>query len=134
MLSDCVIDAHCLLWFFEGNSKLGSQARILMADPQSRIIIPAIALAEAFRVIEDGKSKIPAESELSSAIGSDRRMRIDPIDGDLVERSSALRAVREMHDRLIVAAALRVQLHSSSAVLLTADHKIRASGLTNTAW
>jgi PIN domain nuclease of toxin-antitoxin system len=129
MASDCALDAHSLLWFFEGNPKLGADARALLADMNSRLIISAIALAEACRVVEKGKSKIPSTRDLFDAIDGDSRMRVDPVDRDLVERSINLTAIGEMHDRLIVATALR-----QSAVLLTADADIRNSGLIATRW
>ena len=68
MANECVLDAHALLWFFEGNPKLGRDARLLLADPNSRVIIPAIALAEACRVTEKGKTKIPSVSDLFATI------------------------------------------------------------------
>jgi PIN domain nuclease of toxin-antitoxin system len=130
MPSDCVVDAHALLWFFEGNPKLGPDARLLLADAGNRVFVPAIALAEACRVVEKGKSKIPAVGELFDAIDDDSRMD----DRELVERSIQLTAISEMHDRLIVAAALRRYERDPSSLLVTADVSIRNSSLVPTRW
>ncbi len=134
MVSDCVLDAHALLWFLEGNAKLGDDARLLLLDANNRFIIPAIALAEVCRITEKRKTKIPSVLDLFAAIDGDARIRVDPIDRDLVQRSSNLAAISEMHDRLIVAAAIRLRERSPSSFLLSADANIRKSGLVAIRW
>ena len=42
-----VIDTHALIWFLEGNSRLGENAKNVLTDPSSQLVLPAIALAEA---------------------------------------------------------------------------------------
>ena len=134
MPADCVADAHALLWFIEGNAKLGASARAFMSDPDNQIVIPAIALAEACRVTEKRRTTIPSVTELLAAIDGDSRMSVDVIDRDLVQRSVALPAVSEMHDRVIVATAVRRLEQQPSTVLLSADVSIRNSGLVPTEW
>lgn len=134
MPSDCVVDAHALLWFFEGNPKLGPDARRLLVDSGNRIFIPAIALAEACRVVEKGKSKIPAVGDLFDAIDDDSRIDVESVDRAIVERSILLTPISEMHDRLIVATAIRRHEQDPSSLLVTADANIRASGLVPTRW
>jgi PIN domain nuclease of toxin-antitoxin system len=46
MAEQFVVDAHALIWFLEANPKLGSAAQQALVDPSSRILLPAIALAE----------------------------------------------------------------------------------------
>ncbi len=134
MVSDCVLDAHALLWFLEGNAKLGDDARLLLLDANNRFIIPAIAFAEVCRITEKRKTKIPSVLDLFAAIDGDSRIRVDPIDRDLVQRSSNLAAISEMHDRLIVAAAIWLRERSPSSFLLSADANIRKSGLVAIRW
>jgi PIN domain nuclease of toxin-antitoxin system len=42
-----VIDTHALIWFLEGNSRLGANAKAIISNPDSLLIIPATTLAEA---------------------------------------------------------------------------------------
>jgi PIN domain nuclease of toxin-antitoxin system len=134
MTDECVADAHTLLWFLEGNPKLGAGARHAIADPQTRIVIPAIALAEACRVAEKGKTTIPSPQDLLTAVDADGRMSVEPVDRDLIERSLSLTVIGEIHDRLIVATAMRRREQNTTVVLLSADADIRRSGLIPTRW
>lgn len=134
MPSECILDAHSLIWFIEGNSKLGTHAQQLLADPAVRLIVPAIALAEACRVTEKGRTTIPSVAALFALIDGDARLSVAPVDRDIVWRSTDLTAISEMHDRLIVATALQQHHYTQSAVLLTADARIRTSGLVPTLW
>jgi PIN domain nuclease of toxin-antitoxin system len=38
-----VIDTHALIWFLEGNSRLGKNAKNVITDPSSQLVLPAIA-------------------------------------------------------------------------------------------
>jgi PIN domain nuclease of toxin-antitoxin system len=40
-----LIDAHALIWYLEDNTKSGSNAKVILDDPQSQLILPTIALA-----------------------------------------------------------------------------------------
>ena len=42
-----VVDTHALVWFLEGNSRLGVNAKTVLANTESLLILPAITLAEA---------------------------------------------------------------------------------------
>jgi PIN domain nuclease of toxin-antitoxin system len=42
-----IIDTHALIWFLEGNSRLGATAKEILSDSSSELILPAIALAES---------------------------------------------------------------------------------------
>jgi len=42
-----VIDTHALIWFLEGNSRLGTNAKTVFSHPDSQLVIPATTLAEA---------------------------------------------------------------------------------------
>jgi PIN domain nuclease of toxin-antitoxin system len=46
-----VVDTHALIWFFEDNPKLGAQAKNILSDPDSQLILPTIALAETAWII-----------------------------------------------------------------------------------
>jgi hypothetical protein len=38
-----ILDTHALIWFLEGNSRLGLNAKEILADSSSELILPAIA-------------------------------------------------------------------------------------------
>jgi PIN domain nuclease of toxin-antitoxin system len=42
-----VLDSHALVWHLEGNPRLGPQAKKVIDDPASNLVLPIIALAEA---------------------------------------------------------------------------------------
>ena len=42
-----VVDTHALIWFLEGNPRLSEIAKSALSDPDSRIVIPSIVIAEA---------------------------------------------------------------------------------------
>jgi PIN domain nuclease of toxin-antitoxin system len=54
-----VIDTHALIWFLEGNPRLGTNAKAIISHPDSRLIIPATTLAEAVWIVERGRTCIP---------------------------------------------------------------------------
>jgi len=51
-----VVDTHALIWFLEGNSRLGANARTILSEADSQLILPVIALAEAVWIVERGKT------------------------------------------------------------------------------
>ncbi len=44
-----VIDTHALIWFLEGNKRLGTQAQAILSNFNSQLVLPAIALATVKR-------------------------------------------------------------------------------------
>jgi PIN domain nuclease of toxin-antitoxin system len=59
-----VVDTHALIWFLEGNPRLGASAKTVLMDPISELILPAIALAEAVWIVDRGKTSIPSVKSL----------------------------------------------------------------------
>jgi PIN domain nuclease of toxin-antitoxin system len=134
MPTSYVVDAHALIWFFEGSSKLGTRARVVLEDPSSILLLPAIALAEACWLIEKGRSKIGSVSQFLTQLRGDSRISVDPRDADLIERSCELGWDGEMHDRQVVATAVRALERGQAVSVLTTDAAIRNSGLVSTVW
>lgn len=94
-----VIDTHALIWFLEGNQRLGNQAREILSNSDSQLVLPAIALAEAAWIVERGKTSIPSVNALLNAINSDPRIAVYPLDRTIVDRTLSLLSINEMHDR-----------------------------------
>ena len=129
-----VVDTHALVWFLEGNSRLGTNAKTILANPDSQLILPAIALAEAVWIVDRGRTSIPSVTDLFDAVNSDPRIAIYPIDQAVIEQSISLSVITEMHDRLIVATALILENRGKKIGLLTCDRNITASALITIIW
>jgi PIN domain nuclease of toxin-antitoxin system len=78
MASKFVLDAHALIWYLEGNRRLGTAAKIIVDDPASDLILPVIALAEAAHIISKGRTLIVSANVLwieSNETGASRFIR-----------------------------------------------------------
>jgi len=129
-----VVDTHALIWFIEGNSRLGSNAKTILSNPDSELILPATALAEAVWIVERGKTSIPNANALFTLVETDSRIKVYPLDTDVIESTINLSAINEMHDRQIVATALLLESQSEIVALLTCDQNITASNLVTIIW
>jgi PIN domain nuclease of toxin-antitoxin system len=129
-----VIDTHALIWFLEGNSRLGANAKAILSNPNSQLVIPATTLAEAVWIVERGKTSIPSAKDLLSAVEADPRVVIYPLDKDVIEKTINLCAINEMHDRQIAATALVLASQGEVVQLLTCDNNITASGFVSIVW
>jgi PIN domain nuclease of toxin-antitoxin system len=129
-----VVDTHALIWFLEGNSRLGVKAKAVLEDASSSLVMPAIALAEAVWIVERGKTSIPSVTALMNAISADPRVTIVPLDQAVIQQTIGLSPIHEMHDRQIVATALLLQNQGETVSLLTCDQNITASGLVSVLW
>jgi PIN domain nuclease of toxin-antitoxin system len=104
-----VIDTHALIWFLEKNPRLGAQATSILSDPESSLVLPAIALAESVWIVERGRTSIPSAQMLLDAVIADPRITIYALDQSVLEQTLNLSAISEMHDRQIVATAIVLQ-------------------------
>ncbi|WP_250123537.1 PIN domain-containing protein [Chroococcidiopsis sp. CCMEE 29] len=129
-----VIDTHALIWFLEGNPRLSSQAATILADSNSSLVLPAIALAEAVWIVERGKTSIPSAQALLNAVNFDPRVTLYPLNQPIIKQTLNLLSIHEMHDRQIVATAILLQNQGDTIALLTCDQNITASSIVSTIW
>ncbi|WP_414552145.1 type II toxin-antitoxin system VapC family toxin [Anabaena sp. CCY 0017] len=129
-----VIDTHALIWFLEGNSRLSRNAKAILSQADSQLIIPATTLAKAVWVVERGRTSIPDPKDVISVVDADPRVVIYPLDKDVIEMTMRLSVINEMHDRQIVATALVLASKGETVQLLTCDQNITASGLIAIVW
>ena len=129
-----VLDTHALIWYLEGNPRLGEGVREVMDSPQSHLVLPIIALAEAAYIVEKGRTGVPSIEDLLDSVLSDSRVQIYPLDWDVFRQSLPLASIPDMHDRQIVATALVLAARGYSVALLTCDPTIIGSGLIPTIW
>jgi PIN domain nuclease of toxin-antitoxin system len=94
-----ILDTHALIWHLEGNRLLGSNARSIIDNPQSQLILPVIGLAEAMFIVEKGRTAIPAVSDLMHDVANDPRIDVFPLTLGILDESAALTSVPEIHDR-----------------------------------
>ncbi len=133
MASKFVLDAHALIWYLEGNRRLGPVAKTIVDNPASDLILPVIALAEAVHIISKGRTDIASADVLLDRIERDRRFEVYPLTKEVLKTSLRV-AVSEMHDRLIVATAIYLGTLEQEVSLVTCDENITSSGLVATIW
>jgi PIN domain nuclease of toxin-antitoxin system len=100
-----IIDTHALIWFLEGNSRLGVIAKEILSDSNSELILPAIALAESLWIVSRAKTSIPSVEALLKVVKDDERVSIYPLDFDVIERSIKLISLTPQNTQIILVGA-----------------------------
>jgi PIN domain nuclease of toxin-antitoxin system len=124
-------DTHSLLWAFHKPGKLGKEARLAFEEisyGESKLLIPTIVLAELIFTVENKPIQADLE-KIISAIQNSPNIEYVDFDYESALQLRDLTVIPEMHDRIIVAAAIEYQ-----AALITFDKTITASGLVNVVW
>jgi len=126
-----VTDTHALLWAFTRPGKLGTQARQVYTDignGDSTLLVPVIVLAELIFTIENKPIQADFEVILNGLSASPNIEFVD-LDFQSTLKLRELTAIPEMHDRMIVASAIKYE-----APLITYDQAITKSGLVEVVW
>lgn len=134
MIDVYILDAHSLIWHLVSDKKLGSKAALILKDSNSRLVLPAVALAEAMHVVHKGRTKIPNVETLVKDILADSRITIEPLTLEILLESQNALAVPEMHDRLITATALNYAKRGFNVAVVTKDETIVAANLAEIVW
>lgn len=129
-----VLDTHALIWYLEGNPRLGVRAKAVLDDPDGEFVLPIIALAEAVYIVSRGRTSIPHPRDLLDAVKADPRLTLAPLDLNIVERTLTLPDTLEMHDRQIMAMALHLKEAGSDVALVTKDRSMVETGLVSVIW
>ncbi|HVE71067.1 MAG TPA: type II toxin-antitoxin system VapC family toxin [Thermoanaerobaculia bacterium] len=125
-----VIDTHALIWWISDPTRLSGHAREAI-DRAALVCIPAITCFEVAFLAERRRIAIdsPAPDWLDEVIALPR-VALMPLTIDVPAAAAKLPdPLRDPADRLIVATALQMRVP-----LVTADHKIIASGVVTTIW
>ena len=128
-----VVDTHAFIWFLGDDPKFGSNASRILQTFHGKLVLPAIALAEACWIVGAGKSNLKVETILT-ALDQDNRFYIYPMNREVVEKCNALTTIREMHDRQIVASTMLLIERGTQTALLTIDRNITESALVPVVW
>jgi PIN domain nuclease of toxin-antitoxin system len=126
-----ISDTHPLVWLLTGSSQLSQAARDAFNDATSRIIVPAIVLAEIKHLYARGRIAVDVSDALS-LVASKPNCVTHPLDEAVVDR---LPTSLDIHDAILVATALVYQDSLREPVaLITRDAAITASGLVAVLW
>lgn len=129
-----VVDTHALIWFLEGNPRLGDKAKAILSAPDSQLVIPATVLAEAVWIVERGRTSISEAITIVESVNLDTRTVVYPLSTTVIQKTINLFAIGEMHDRQIVATAMVLEEQGEKVALLSCDQNITASGLVTIIW
>lgn len=130
-----ILDTHALVRYLEGNPRLGAEAKAVIDDPHSQLVLPLIALAEAAFIVEQGRSSIPGVSALLNSVQSDARVMVYPMTLDVFQQGLTVAgSIPELHDRFIVGTALHLQSLGDTVSILTKDRLIAGAGLVSIVW
>lgn len=131
-----ILDTHALVWFVEGNSRLSQPPKAIIEAPDSQMILPLIALAEASVIIQRGRTAIPDANSLLDRVFADTRIEIFPLTMDVFERSLTAEGLRipELHDRLIVSTGLHLQDVGETVEVVTRDQAITDAAVLPVIW
>ena len=128
---DFVVDTHALFWYLTDDSRLGNDASAVFDQAEQGLAfihIPSIVIAELYFLVRKHRAAMdfgPQILQLESA----PQFILTPFDAEDVLDFDRDSAVKEMHDRIIVGVARRLD-----APLLTKDKNIIQSNLVNVVW
>lgn len=126
-----VVDTHTLAWFLEDNSRLGPTARSTLRAPESRIAVPAMALAELAFLCQRGRIAISLATALRRIDGA-ANCTVCDMDREVIE---CMPTSLNIHDAIIVGTAIMCrEVLGYNAILVTRDQEIGKSGLIEVLW
>jgi len=102
-----LLDTHALLWWLDGDKRLGKRARTAIADERTTVLVSA---ASAWEITTKARlGKLPGAVEVAADVGAClRSQRFDALDITMAhaQRAGALPgAHRDPFDRMLIAQA-----------------------------
>ncbi|MEK7276226.1 MAG: PIN domain-containing protein [Chloroflexota bacterium] len=126
-----VIDSHALIWFLEGDQRLSANAKAILTDPDARLILPTIVLAEIAYLYGRKRIKTNVGKILADVASADNCI-VYPLDERVVEH---LPEGLELHDAIIVATAIVYRdVLGEQVAIVTKDLSITSSDLAPVIW
>lgn len=127
-----VVDTHALVWFATADTRLSRTARDILLDPGegNRLAVPTIVLAEAWDLARKKRVAIPYNQILRTVRAS--RALIWPLEDTTINRFPA--RMPDIHDEIIVATALELQISYSQVAIVTRDSSITGLGVVPCIW
>jgi PIN domain nuclease of toxin-antitoxin system len=130
-MSDYVADTHALFWYLTNSPRLGRRASLAFDEADrglAKIHIPTIVLAELYYMNVKLGRPLDFADQLRRLTTSPQFVLLPLLPDDTLDLETD-QAVPEMHDRLIVGVARRLNVP-----LLTRDAQIVASNVVTTIW
>jgi len=126
-----LLDTHALYWHLVGSSTLSAAAARVFSEAQKGdavLVVHHVVLAEIFYILQKQK-----QSDLFTPLLADLEtlpyFRVEPLVLEDLRQLPSYPEVAEMHDRLLVIAADRLQ-----ATMITRDQNIRKSSRVSCLW
>ena len=125
-----VTDTHSLLWYFTDDQRLSQKALKSFESTvkEGQIIVPTVVLAEMLFIAKKGRIPLGFTATVAK-IETLANFEIAPLDLDVLKIAEGIDVPLEMHDKLIVATAIRYD-----ACLITRDEQITKSKVVKTIW
>ena len=125
-----VTDTHSLVWYFTDDQRLGKKALKAFESTAKagEIIVPTVVLAEVLFIAKKGRIPLGFTKTVAK-IEALANFEIVPLDLDVLKIAESIDTPLEMHDKLIVATAIRYD-----ACLITRDEQITISKAIKTIW
>jgi PIN domain nuclease of toxin-antitoxin system len=125
-----VTDTHSLVWYFTDDQHLSKKAlkSFEITVKEGQIIVPTIVLAEILFIARKGRTFLDFTATVAK-IEALANFEIAALDIDVLKIAERIDAPLEMHDKLIVATAIRYD-----ACLITRDDQITKSKIVKTIW
>src|SRR3989344_2763214 len=124
-------DAHSLIWFLTADSKLSIRALNILQkadEGENVIIVPTIVLAEIMHICEKKRADLEIKEVIDKIKNSANYVPYN-LDMSVLDKVTTLKAIPEIHDRIIIATALLTKTD-----LITKDQEIIKSGIVKTIW
>ena len=126
-----VVDTHALVWFLEKNPRLSIAAHNALIDPNAKIVVPTIVLAEIKFLHARGRIATDLAATLAQLAPSSNCV-IYGLNKAVVQR---LPTSLNIHDAIIVATALVFRdVLGENTALISKDNQIKSSGLVQVIW
>lgn len=129
-----LLDTHVLVWWVAESAKLSAPARraIETGVAGARLTVSAVSFVEISTLLRRGRLELNAESrQWFAALISLPELLIEPISAEIAWTAGGLETglPGDPADRIIAATA-----RTLGAKLITADEKLRSSGVVETIW
>lgn len=126
-----VVDTHTLLWYIGNDRRLGANAHHILNDPNAKLIVPVLVLAEAKHAADRKRVSVPFETVLQTVIDSSH---IEVLSLD-ISAVGYLSSELDIHDAIIVATARAANdFFGEDVAILTNDIAITESNLVPVIW
>ena len=122
-----LLDTHIFLWFISGDTKLSTDVRDAIRDPDNEVYLSAVSIGEAIVKYQLGKLPLPVPPETYVP----KQRDLHQISSLALDESSVVQLAnlpplhRDPFDRMLVCQALQ-----SSLTIATVDAAIRAYSIS----